>query len=81
MNLNVDTSWYTRCRSTSNVDFGGAAPAQLLTIENQPAIPRDNDDTQDPNRIQAIADTAAFHFVFIEVGGSSTRRCCSKSRA
>jgi hypothetical protein len=71
MNLNVDTSWYTRYRSTSNVDFGGAAPAQLLTIKNQPAIPRNNDDTKDPNRIQAIANTASFHFAFIEVGGSS----------
>jgi hypothetical protein len=71
MNLNVDTSWYTRYRTTSNVDFGGAAPAQLLTIKNQPAIPKDNHDTKDPNRIQAIANTAAFHFAFIEQGGSS----------
>jgi Ferritin-like domain len=71
MNLNVDTSWYTRYRSTSNVDFGGSAPAQLLTIQHQPAIPRDFDDTQDANRIQAIANTAAFHFAFIEQGGSS----------
>jgi hypothetical protein len=71
MNLNVDTSWYTRYRSTSNVDFGGSAPAQLLTIKGQPAIPRDNHDTKDPNRIQAIANTASFHFAFIEQGGSS----------
>jgi hypothetical protein len=71
MNLNVDTSWYTRYRSTSNVDFGGSAPGQLLTIKHQPAIPRDNDDTMDPNRIQAIANTASFHFAFIEQGGSS----------
>jgi hypothetical protein len=71
MNLNVDTSWYTRYRLTSNVDFGGSPPAQLLTIKHQPAIPRDNDDTVNPNRIQAIANTAAFHFAFIEQGGSS----------
>jgi hypothetical protein len=71
MNLNVDTSWYTRYRSTSNVDFGGSAPAQLLTIKHQPAIPRDNHDTKDPMRIQAIANTASFHFAFIEQGGSS----------
>jgi hypothetical protein len=71
MNLNVDTSWYTRYRTTSNVDFGGAAPAQLLTIKGQPAIPRNNDDTMNPSRIQAIANTASFHFAFIEVGGSS----------
>jgi hypothetical protein len=71
MNLNVDTSWYTRYRSTSNVDFGGSTPAQLLTIKNQPAIPTNNSDTTDPARIQAIANTAAFHFAFIEQGGSS----------
>ena len=71
MNLNVDTSWYTRYRSTSNVDFGGASPAQLLTIQHQPAIPRNNTDTKDANRIQAIANTASFHFAFIEQGGSS----------
>lgn len=70
MELNVDTSWYTRYRSTTNPDFG-ASFAQLLKIKNQPAIPRDNDDTANPNRIQAIANTAAFHFAFIEQGGSS----------
>jgi Ferritin-like domain len=70
MALNVDTSWYTRYRSTSNPDFG-ASFAQLLTITNQPAIPTSNDDTKDPSRIQAIANTAAFHFAFIEQGGSS----------
>ena len=74
MELNVDTSWYTRYRSTSNVDFGRSAPAQLLTIKGVPAIPRTNDDTDEtkhPHRIQAIANTAAFHFAFIEQGGSS----------
>jgi hypothetical protein len=71
MELNVDTSWYTRYRSTSNPDFGGGAPAQLLTIKGQPAIPRDNADVANPSRIQAIANTAAFHFAFIEQGGSS----------
>jgi hypothetical protein len=70
MALNVDTSWYTRYRSTSNPDFG-ASFAQLLTITNQPAIPTSNNDTKDPSRIQAIANTAAFHFAFIEQGGSS----------
>jgi hypothetical protein len=70
MALNVDTSWYTRHRSTSNPDFG-ASFAQLLTITNQPAIPTSNNDTKDPSRIQAIANTAAFHFAFIEQGGSS----------
>jgi hypothetical protein len=70
MNLDVDTSWYTRYRSTTNPDLG-AGPVQALVIKGQPAIPRDNADTSDPSRIQAIANTAAFHFCFIEQGGSS----------
>ena len=36
--LNVDTSWYTRYRSTQNPDLGATLP-QALTIKNQPAIP------------------------------------------
>jgi len=36
-----------------------------------PAIPRDNNDLTPDNHIQAIANTAAFHFCFIEQGGSS----------
>ena len=71
MNLNVDTSWYTRYRSTANVDFGGSSFAQLLTIKNQPAIPTNTADENNPARIQAIANTAAFHFAFIERRGSS----------
>ncbi len=70
MALNVDTSWYTRYRSTTNPDFG-ASFAQLLTITNQPAIPTNDTDAGNANRIQAIADTAAFHFAYIEQGGSS----------
>jgi len=36
-----------------------------------PAIPRTDADLTPQNHIQAIANTAAFHFGFIEVGGSS----------
>ena len=84
--LNVDTSWYFRYRSTKNPDFGAQFP-QLLTISNQPAIPVSDADTDpntlvsllqsppitDPKarRMQAIANTAGFHFAFIEQGGSS----------
>jgi hypothetical protein len=80
--LDVDTSWYTRYRSTQNADFGAKFP-QAITITNQTAIPINDTDTP-PNidvpsptttpaqdRIQAIACTAAFHFAFIESGGSS----------
>jgi hypothetical protein len=78
MNLNVDTSWYVRYRSTTNPDFGATFP-QAITLENVTAIPRDNADfhgTKNPNfpgndHIQAIANVAAFHFGTIEQGGSS----------
>jgi hypothetical protein len=69
MNLTVDTSWYVRYRSTSNPDFGATFP-QALNLVNVPAIPRTNADFGLSN-IQAIANIAAFHFGFIEQGGSS----------
>lgn len=68
MHLNVDTSWYLRYRSTGNPDLGATFP-QAINITDRTAIPlRDNyTDTE----IQAIANTAAFHFAMIEQGGSS----------
>ena len=68
MNLNVDTSWYTRYRSSGNPDFGNSF-AQVATIKNRPAIPLHDNYTS--NQIQAIANTAAFHFGTIEQGGTS----------
>jgi hypothetical protein len=80
--LDVDTSWYTRYRSTRNPDLGASFP-QAITIRNQPAIPLTDADTPpnltapvppvgpQENRLQAIANTAGFHFAFIEAGGSS----------
>jgi TAT (twin-arginine translocation) pathway signal sequence len=80
MNLNVDTSWYVRYRSTTNPDFGATFP-QALTLNNVTAIPRNAADlagtpdpqfpTPVPDHIQAIANTAGFHFGYIEQGGSS----------
>lgn len=70
MNLTVDTSWYIRDRSKTNPDFGATFP-QAIQIVNRPAIPTSNADFEEPDRIQAIANTAAFHFGFIEQGGSS----------
>jgi hypothetical protein len=78
MHLNVDTSWYVRYRSTTNPDFGATFP-QALKLNNVTAIPRNNKDfdgASNPNflgndHIQAIANVAAFHFGFIEQGGSS----------
>jgi hypothetical protein len=78
MHLNVDTSWFVRYRSTTNPDFGATFP-QALTLNNVTAIPRNNADfngAANPNfpgneHIQAIANVAAFHFGYIEQGGSS----------
>jgi hypothetical protein len=70
MNLTVDTSWYTRYRSTDNPDLGGTFP-QAIDLVNVPAIPRTNDDFAPALHVQAIANTAAFHFAMIEQGGST----------
>ncbi len=73
--LSVDTSWWTRYRSsTKNPDLGDHEFAQAIPGLNTgkfPAIPRDNNDLNSPAHLQAIANTAAFHFGFIEQGGSS----------
>jgi hypothetical protein len=70
MHLNVDTSWFIRYRSATNPDFGATFP-QAITINNRTAIPITNADFGEANHIQVIANTAAFHFGYIEQGGSS----------
>jgi hypothetical protein len=79
MNLTVDTSWYVRYRSATNPDLGATFP-QAITLNGVTAIPRTDADfgTTDPTfnvpgnaHIQAIANVAAFHFGYIEQGGSS----------
>jgi hypothetical protein len=70
MHLNVDTSWYVRYRSATNPDFG-ATFSQALMIHNRTAIPITDADFNNANHIQVIANTAAFHFGYIEQGGSS----------
>jgi hypothetical protein len=71
--LTVDTSWYTRYRSADNPDFGASFPQAIpaLSAGQFTAIPRTNADFFPANHIQAIANTAAFHFGSIEQGGSS----------
>jgi hypothetical protein len=82
LKLDVDLSWYTRYRSRQNPDFGVKLRGPFK-ITNQPAIPLNDNDTP-PNqpapvpptnpqeaRMQAIANTAGFHFAFIEQGGAS----------
>ena len=72
MHLNVDTSWFVRYRSASNPDFGVTYP-QAITLKNVAAIPTSDADLNNPNpnHMQAVANTAGFHFGYIEQGGSS----------
>lgn len=74
MQLTVDTSWWTRYRSrTKNPDFGDTFPQAIpgLSKGQFPAIPRSDADLAPKKHIQAIANTAGFHFAFIEQGGTS----------
>jgi Ferritin-like domain len=82
LRLNVDLSWYTRYRSEDNPDLGAIFKGPF-NILNEPAIPLNDTDTPPrmaqpippttsaARRMQAIANTAGFHFAFIEQGGSS----------
>ena len=72
--LTVDTSWWTRYRSDNkNPDFGDTFPQAIagLAAGQFPAIPRTDADLTPPDHLQAIANTAGFHFGFIEQGGTS----------
>jgi hypothetical protein len=82
MQLTVDTSWFTRYRSRNkNPDFGDIFPQAIptLAVGQHTAIPRTDDDVKpDPSKpssisdfTQAIANTAGFHFAFVEQGGTS----------
>jgi Ferritin-like domain len=74
MQLTVDTSYWTKYRSrTKNPDFGDTFPPAIpgLLQGQFPAIPRDDSDLSPPDHLQAIANTAGFHFGFIEQGGTS----------
>ena len=81
--LDVDTSWYVRYRSTQNPDLGATFPQAV----NDPSRARDPAQrhrhpagaagagpagrSAQETRMQAIANTAGFHFAYIEQGGSS----------
>jgi hypothetical protein len=76
MQLTLDTSWWTRYRSSShnpdldpNFKFPQAVPD--LSKGQFPAIPRTDDDLHPKDHIQAIANTAGFHMPTIEQGGNS----------
>jgi Ferritin-like domain len=78
--LTVDTTFWTRYRSaTLNPDLGGKFENAVpdLAKGQHPAIPVSDDDLvldkmgNISTHLQAIANTAGFHFCFIEQGGSS----------
>src|SRR5450432_597245 len=74
MKLTVDTSWWTRYRSsTQNPDLGDtfAQAIPSLAVGQHPAIPRTNADANHADFFQAIVNTAGFHFPTIEQGGTS----------
>jgi Ferritin-like domain len=74
MQLTVDTSWWTRYRSDSkNPDFSDTLPQAIpdLATGEHPGIPRTDADLAPADHLQAIANTAGFHFAFIEQGGTS----------
>ena len=73
--LTVDTSWWTRYRDDShnpdldpNHVFPQAVPT--LGVNQHTAIPRTDADLVEPF-LQAVANTAGFHFPTIEQGGTS----------
>ena len=70
MHLDMDTNWFIHYRSLENPGFGASFP-QALRIVNRQAIPRTDADFDGPHHIQAIANTAAFHFGYIEHAGST----------
>jgi hypothetical protein len=76
MQLTMDTSWWTRYRSSTNnpdLDPNFIFPQAVPTLftGQHTAIPRTDADTKNSNFLQAIANTAGFHFATIEQGGNS----------
>jgi hypothetical protein len=60
--LDINTTWYVRYRRVE--DPGSSLKA--IRILNRQAIPRSDADLDSPSHVQAIANTAAFHFGYIE---------------
>src|SRR5258707_14853262 len=74
MQLTVNTSFWTRYRSDSqNPDFGDTLPQAIpgLAAGQFPAIPRNDGDLAPADHLQAIANTAGFHFSMIEPSGTN----------
>src|SRR4029077_12593639 len=77
MQLTVDTSWWTRYRSsTNNPDVNPTMFEQAVPdLHNGQftAIPRTDDDLLNGKHLQAIANTAAYQIPTVEQGGGSLR--------
>ena len=76
MKLTLDTSWWTRYRSSANnpdLDPNFKFPQAVPDLHKGQftAIPRTDADLSPDAHIQAIANTAAFHMPTIEQGGNS----------
>lgn len=80
LDIHVDSSWYTRYRSSTSPDLGETYPQALpqMFAGKFPVIPRTDADFGTAGtagtvgaHIQAIANAAAFHFGAIEQGGTS----------
>jgi hypothetical protein len=74
--LTLDTSWWTRYRDDAHnpdldPDFVFPQAVPSLAVGQHTAIPRTDADLSDPNFVQAMANTAGFHFPTIEQGGNS----------
>jgi hypothetical protein len=74
--LTIDTSYWTRYRDPNHnpdLDGFGVFPQAIPDLFKGPhtAIPRTDADLAPDKHIQAIANTAAFHFASIEQGGTS----------
>ena len=74
--LTLDTSWWTRYRDPNhnpdldpNFVFPQAVPS--LFVGEHTAIPRTDSDLINADFVQAMANTAGFHFATIEQGGNS----------
>jgi len=76
MQLTLDTSWWTRYRDPNHnpdLDPNFVFPQAIPDLHNGqfPGIPRTDADLSPPDHLQAIANTAGFHFPSVEVGGTS----------
>jgi len=76
MQLTLDTSWWTRYRDPNHnpdLDPSFVFPQAVPDLNNGqfPGIPRSDADLSPSDHLQAIANTAGFHFPSIEVGGTS----------